>query len=279
VIDKDIKGIYQNTGIAHLLAVSGLHVSVIIYVIGFILKKIKLSQNIHFCILIALLGFYIYLCSFSISVIRASLMAIILNYSYIRGKPYDRLSVLSLLATIILLVNPLQLFNVSFVLSFLAVLSIILLIDPIKRLLSNIFYDKFANLLALVLAVQIGLSVVNVFYFNKFQPFSFIANLISVPLATFAFLILLASVCVVVVFPSFSFLCEFIGEIYKFIAQYNNYLIELFPAVILPQIPAIIIPCFLILLFLISDYCFVKKKLKLPTIVSFCLIMTMLIVF
>ena len=75
-------------------------------------------------------------------------MAIILNYSYIRGKPYDRLSVLALLAGVILIVNPMQLFNISFILSFFAVLSIILLCDPIKRLLNKIFYDNANNFVA-----------------------------------------------------------------------------------------------------------------------------------
>lgn len=279
IVDKSVKNIYQNTGIAHLLAVSGLHVSAIVFALSFFMKKLKVSNKWQIVLLTLLLSIYVYLCSFSISVIRASLMAIILSYSYIRGKPYDRLSVISLLATVILLIDPMQLFNISFVLSFLAVLSIILLIEPIKRLLGKIFFDKFANSLALVLAVQIGLSVVNIFYFNKIQPLSFIANLISVPLATFAFLLLMISIFVVAILPSFGFICVFIGEIYKLISQFNNFLIATMPAISLLEVSAVFIPCSFVLIFLFSDYCFFKKKTKLSFVVSFCLMLTLLICF
>ena len=279
LIDRETKNIYQGTGIAHLLAVSGLHVSIVVFLISFVLKKLKVSSKLQIVLMAILLSFYSYLCVFSISVIRASMMAIILNYSYIRGKPYDRLSVLSLLASVILIVDPMQLFNISFILSFMAVLSIILLCEPIKRVFGKMFYNKFARTLALAIAIQIGLTVVNGFYFNKFQPLSFMSNIISIPVATFAFILVLISSGIIIIFPSLSFLCTFAGEIFKFISQYNKYLLNLTPGIAISNISAVFILVSFILLFIISDYCFCNKKIKATSLVLFgCVYLSMIFI-
>lgn len=263
LLDKDIKNIYQSTGIAHLLAVSGLHISAIVFAISFILKKMKLNQTIQLIILVILLSFYSYLCNFSISVIRASLMAIIVNYSYIRGKAYDRLSVLAMLAVFIMTINPLEVFNLSFVLSFLAVLSIILLANPITRIFDKVFYNKFAKTIGTLFAIQVGLSTVNMFYFKTFQPLSFLANFISIPLATFAFIMIIISLLIFMIAPFMSFVCQWIGEIFKFISQLNNYIKDLNFEMVIGNISAILIPLTFLIMFILSDYCFLRKRTKL----------------
>jgi len=276
IVDSEVKSIFQGTGIAHLLAVSGLHVSAIVFALSFILKKLKISQKWRLALLSSLLLFYAYLCDFSISVIRASLMAIALNYSYMRGKPYDRLSVLSLVAVAILIVNPLQLFNISFVLSFMAVLSIILLAGPISKILKKIFYDKFANTLGVLFAVQIGLMAVNAFYFNSFQPLSFLANMISIPLATFAFILGICATVLTLVFPFMSFLCKFIGELFEIVVDYNSFIKGLNVEILLPEISVLLVIVSLILMFVVSDYCFVKKRTKIITAISGLLLCSVL---
>lgn len=269
LVDSDVKSIFQGTGIAHLLAVSGLHISAIVFALSFLLKKMKISQKVQLILFIIILSLYCYLCNFSISVIRASLMAILLNYSYIRGKAYDRLSVLSLVALFILLINPMQLFNISFVLSFLAVFSIILLADPIARIFKKIFYDKFARTLGVLFAIQIGLTAVNLFYFNTIQPLSFVANFVSIPIATFAFiLIIIATICVIC-FPFLAPICKWIGEIFTLITQFNNYIKSLNLMVTLPDITPFVIPVLTVVMFLISDYTFIKKPIKVA--LSVCL--------
>lgn len=271
IVDIDVKTIFQSSGIAHLLAVSGLHVSAIVFAISFLLKKMKFSQKTQLVVLSVLLTFYCYLCNFSISVIRASLMAIILNYTYIRGKAYDRLSVLSLLAAVILLVNPMQLFNISFILSFSAVISIIFLAPPLTRIFKKIFYDKFANTLGVLFATQVGLAAVNVFYFHTLQPLSFLANMVSIPLATSAFILIIIAVILVMIFPILSPVCQWIGELFIIISQYNNYITSLGMTLSLPAIPALVIPIAFMLLFVVSDYCFFNKKIKIPLAVCLCL--------
>src|SRR5699024_3841111 len=100
----------------------------------------------------------------------------------------DNLSVLSFVAVLILLVDPLKMYNISFVLSFSAVLSIILLASPIKRFLFRYFKPKMASTLSLNLAVQFGLLVINAYYFERYQLLGLLCNLISVPLSMFSFI-------------------------------------------------------------------------------------------
>ncbi len=262
VIDKDVTDIYRDTNISHILAVSGLHVSVIISAICFLLKKLKVPRPWQLALLFVILGFYTYLCNFTISVIRSALMALILNYSFIRGKPYDRLSVLSMLAAVFLLVNPLEIFNLSFVLSFLAVLSIIFMCEPLSRLFQKVFYEKFANMLALLFAVQLGLTTVNIFYFGKFQPLGIIANFVSVPISSFAFVFLILASIVAMIMPFASFLCEIAGGMFKIVTLFSSFVRNLGLLVTLPQFSAFIIPFTFAILFVLSDYCFLKKQNK-----------------
>ncbi len=262
IVDGNVNAIYQNTGIAHILAVSGLHVSAIVFAISFILKKLRVPKKVQVAVLAIFLGFYTYLCNFSISVIRSSFMAIILNYSYIRGKAYDRFSVLALLAMVILLFAPLQLFNVSFVLSFMSVLSIILLEQPLSRLFSKIFYNKLASEFGLLFSLQLGITVVSVYYFNELNPLTFLANLVSIPVVTFAFLTIILFAIIAMVFPFANVVCKLVGEIFAGVTQFNNYIDSLNLGVATSAIPAFIIPIVFIVLFVISDYCFVSKKVK-----------------
>lgn len=262
LVDKTVKTVFQNTGIAHILAVSGLHISIIVAALCFLFKKLKLSNKIQIIVLAVLLLIYSYLCNFYISVIRASLMALILNYSYIRGKAYDELSVVSMLACFILIINPLQMFNASFVLSFLSVLSIILVKRPLDRFFEKFFYNKLASELGLLFSLEIGITVVQIFYFNTFQPLTFLSNLVSIPVVTVAFLAIIAVTILSILFPFLSFLCIGVGKIFSAVTQYNNYVLSVSPIIQTMSISAIFIPIVFLLMFVVSDYCFLSKKYK-----------------
>ena len=261
-LNLDTLEMFRSTGIAHLLAVSGLHVSLIAMLISFILKKFKLSPYLNFAVVSVLLMFYCFLCEFSVSVVRASLMTMILLFLKARGKPYDRLSILSLVALMILLVNPLKLFNVSFVLSFSAVLSIILTVPPLKRLFDKIFYSKVSSALSLCVGVQIGLFAVQLFYFGTYPVLSIFANLISVPLESFAFVYLICTGLISLVLPFMSFLPRLFGIITSVTMKLNGFIAGLGLVINYKVTSIISIALIFIALFLLSDYIFAKKKWK-----------------
>ncbi len=260
-IDASLNDEFRETGIAHILSVSGLHVSLIVLALSFILKKCKVSNKASLIISTILLVVYCYLCQFAISVIRASIMAIILSYAVMRGKAYDKLSALSLALILILLVNPIGLFNISLVLSFIAVFSIFCLMPPLERVLSRVFYPKFAASLALALSAQIGIAAVSLYYFNKVSTISLLANLIVVPIASTAFIILIVSSLVYMIIP--------LGSVIFF--AYNNLInitVNLNAAFANISYPlmgfssAWIVAISVVSLFIISDYTFISVKKK-----------------
>ncbi len=129
----------QNTsasGLAHVFAVSGLHISFIIMLIFALLKKLKCNEKLAFVIVAVLAFLYIWICSFTPSSIRAYVMAIILMSANILGSKYDKLNSLSLAGSLILIIDPFALLNIGYLLSMSAVLGIILYFKQVKRFLT-----------------------------------------------------------------------------------------------------------------------------------------------
>ena len=253
---------FRATGIAHLLAVSGLHVSIIAMALTFIMSKLKFSRLLQLLILLPILAFYCYLCNFSISVIRASLMAIFASYALIRGKPYDNLTVLSLIALIVLLINPLQLYNLSFILSFTAILSIIFLIEPLTRFFDKIFYKKLSSLLALNVSIQIGLFAVQVYFFGRFPLCGILANLISVPIATFSFIFLFFLAFLSPIFSTTHLINLTFGLPMSLIMKINYWISSVAPVFSATNISVLVLPLSILLMFILSDFVFLKRKTK-----------------
>ena len=120
-LEEDIKELYQQHGISHILAISGLHVSIIGISLYNILKKIGLKTNLSVFLSIIIIYSYGILTDFSVSTNRAVIMLFILLIAKIIGRTYDLLSAVSLSALIILIQNPLEIFCTGFLLSFGAV--------------------------------------------------------------------------------------------------------------------------------------------------------------
>ena len=279
VLDSDIKNEFRSTGIAHLLAVSGLHVSIIVMIFWFILRKLKVNYKINLALSIIFLSIYCYLCNFSVSVIRASLMAVFALYAQVRGKAYDNLSILALVAMIVLLIDPIEMFNISFVLSFSAVLSIILLSKPLSRLFDKVFYSKVSNTLALSLSVQIGLFATNLFYFGRYPVLGIFANIVAIPIATLSFIVLIVGVCVSAIFPFMAFINQAFSVLMGVVVRFNNWISSIGVYLRLGSIPLITILLTFAFMVFVSDYIFIKPKHKafIGGGLAICLVLAMLI--
>ena len=261
-LDGLVKETFSATGVAHLLAVSGLHVSIVVLCTQFVLRKLKTPKILQILLIAGALGFYAYLCSFSVSVIRASFMSLFAIYATSRGKPYDNLTVLSTIGLIILLINPLSLFNLSFILSFTAVFSIILLTDPLTRFFDKILYRKFAEILALNVSIQIGLFVTQLYYFGRFPLFGILSNFVTVPVASFSFTCLIFLLLLSFVFPVTTLLKVTFGFPMTQIVKFNYWLSIISPILSINKISAFVLPLSLILILLLSDYVFLKRNTK-----------------
>lgn len=120
-LDTDIKNLYQRNGISHILSISGLHISFLGLFLYKIFKKIGFPIYLNAGIVSIMVFSYGQMTDFSVSTNRAVVMLLVSLFAIVIGRTYDMLSAISLSACIILLQNPMQLYNTGFQLSFLAV--------------------------------------------------------------------------------------------------------------------------------------------------------------
>ena len=137
---------YKFSGLAHLLAVSGLHIGLLVVLLIFILSFLKINKKSQFIIISVLLILYSFICSFSPSIVRASIMALVILYGSLIGERVDNLSSLNFAALIILIIWPESLFSAGFLLSYTSVLGIFLLYKPIYNGLTKIKLPAFVAL-------------------------------------------------------------------------------------------------------------------------------------
>ncbi len=172
---------FRNAGVAHIFAVSGLHIGFLATSLSFLLSKLKVKKSIKACIIIPVLFFYAGVCGFSSSSIRASIMCAVMLLSRIMGEKYDGISSMGTAGVIILLYNPAELFCVGFQLSFATVMGILLLAnkiaDAIKFLPRKIAQALGVTISALLMSIPISLNA-----FNQFSIIAIVANLIFVPI-------------------------------------------------------------------------------------------------
>lgn len=122
-LDKDMYRLYSKSGIAHLLAISGLHISIIGASVYKLFRKIS-GYAVSIILSFFFILFYIILIDSSVSVIRAFIMIIMFFGAQYFGRNYDLLNSAIISAFIIVFLNPLQLYQAAFLLSFFAVFSI-----------------------------------------------------------------------------------------------------------------------------------------------------------
>ncbi len=172
-LDEDIYEEFRNNGTAHILAVSGLHVG-ILYI--WIKKLIGKRKSLLSLAVVAMILFtYCFLSMWSISAVRASCMIIMAVYASYRDRRYDMLTAGSFIALIMIVQNPYVVFNTGFQMSFIAVTSVAFFL---KRMPSGI-----PDSIAVMISVNLGLCLYQIYVFNYFSLSSFAANIPVVYLA------------------------------------------------------------------------------------------------
>ena len=184
-IDYKAKEEFVNSGVIHVLAVSGLHVGfiVIIFITAFGRFNILLRSILTIISLIV----FLLITQIPPSAFRAVTMAVVIILSYLLNRSTNIFNSLAIAAFIVLVVNPEDLFNPGFQLSFSAVLSIAVIYPIIKKLLhAAAIKSKVVNSILLFIGVtlsaQIGTLPFTLIYFGKLSLVSLIANLFVIPL-------------------------------------------------------------------------------------------------
>ncbi|MDU1904446.1 MAG: ComEC/Rec2 family competence protein [Dysgonomonas sp.] len=185
-LSDDLKQSFQATGTAHILAVSGMHVGIIFLIIFSSLSFIpKYSRYfwMRYVLAIIFLWIYTFIVGLPPSAIRASIMLTLFCIAGIKRVKGYSFNTLFATAFLMLVWNPLQLFDLGFQLSFMAVLSMLLIVPLFSFILiKNKCARYFWNILIISLAAQIGTAPLTLYYFGTFPTYFFIANLLIIPL-------------------------------------------------------------------------------------------------
>ncbi|GIV24031.1 MAG: ComEC family competence protein [Bacteroidia bacterium] len=195
-LDPETRAAFQLSGTAHILAVSGMHVSLVLMLWLFLLRQLPPRWSFHpisQSVLIGLIVFYGFLTGAAPSAMRAVLMGSVAILARMFHKPYFPLNALGFAAFVQLSVDPQVLFNLGFLLSYAAVGGIMAYFGLFRALLSGhqprrkkekawVAYLK--DLIAISLAAQIGTLFLSWSYFGKFPAYFLLANLVAVPLST-----------------------------------------------------------------------------------------------
>ena len=222
-ISKTIYTNYTNAGAIHILAVSGLHVGIILIILSFALKPIETFKHgklMKTFLLVAFLWCFALIAGLSASVTRAVTMFSIVTIAINLKRPTNIYNTLAISIFIILLFKPLFLFDVGFQLSYLAVFSIVI-VDPILykrwRPTSKII-DFYWHTFTVTLSAQLGIIPISLYYFHQFPSLFFISNLVIIPFLGF----ILGFGILIILLAILNLLPQFIANIYGHIITLMN---------------------------------------------------------
>lgn len=219
---------FKQSGVMHLFAVSGLHVGLLVAVIAWLLSKLKVNDKVQFFLISGFLLGYCVLCSFTPSVVRASVMSIFLLLSKLFERKYDSLNALSLAGIILLVFSPTMFFSVGFQLSFTAVFGIIFMSRIFGFIkFKSAFMKEFWNVTKLSLSAQIGVLPIMLYYFGCITTWTMLANLFLIPLFTLFYTLLFVCNIIVMIIPSLGVILKAPGILFDLFVYFNELIISL----------------------------------------------------
>ncbi|MBA4744845.1 MAG: ComEC/Rec2 family competence protein [Muricauda sp.] len=177
---------YTNAGAVHILAVSGLHVGIILLLLEFILvplERLPKGKTLKLLLVVLLLWGYAFVAGLSPSIVRAVTMFSFVAYALYLNRPTNSFNIIALSMLFILLVKPLFLFQVGSQMSYAAVFAIVWIYPKLQKLWfpDNLIIRKTWQLLSVSVAAQLGVLPISLFYFHQFPALFFISNLLIVP--------------------------------------------------------------------------------------------------
>ena len=206
-LDKETREAYSVAGISHVLALSGMHIGII----WFLLRWLKGG------IVIVLLWGFAFIVGLEPSVVRAVVMCMLMELGRLSGSKVFSMNTLSVVAFFMLLYHPLYLYDVGFQLSFVAVASILLFYPPLFSLFS--FRNKLARwtwgILCVSMAAQLGTAPLVMYYFSNFSVYFLMTNLVASVLVPF---IIYGAVLLVMAMP--------FPELQRYVAMVLNGLVS-----------------------------------------------------
>ncbi|HEY2722798.1 MAG TPA: ComEC/Rec2 family competence protein [Chitinophagaceae bacterium] len=188
-LDKNLVQSYTNTGVVHIIAISGMHIALIYWLLAMLckpLKRLRYSKWLIAAIIISGLWIFSLLAGAQASVVRSAVM---FTCIVIGGQISRKASIYNTLAAsafILLCYDPFWLWDVGFQLSYAAVLSIVIFSKPIYHwfYIKNKILDSIWKLNAVSIAAQLLTTPFSLYHFHQFPNFFLLTNVIAVPLSS-----------------------------------------------------------------------------------------------
>ncbi len=185
-ISADIYDNYKNAGAVHILAVSGLHVGILLLLLQFLfapLARLPKGKVLKLLVVVLSLWVYAFIAGLSPSIVRAVTMFSFLAYAMHLNRPTNTFNIMALSLCFTLLLKPLFLFQVGFQMSYAAVFAIVWLYPKFERFWTpeNFLTRKVWQLLSISVSAQMGVLPISLFYFHQFPALFFVSNLLVVP--------------------------------------------------------------------------------------------------
>ncbi|WP_317167219.1 ComEC/Rec2 family competence protein [Tenacibaculum pelagium] len=222
-ISKELLQDYTNAGAIHILAISGLHIGIILLILSFLFKPIERFKNgrlIKSILIILLLWMFAFIAGLSASVMRAVTMFsfVAIGASFKKKKIIEHSLISSMF--LLLLIKPLFLFDVGFQLSYLAVFGIVWVQPLLYNLWKPNFWllDNFWRLFTVSVAAQTGILPISLYYFHQFPALFILSNLIIIP---FLGGILIGGILIITL-SLLNILPQLIADFYGWIISFMN---------------------------------------------------------
>ena len=223
-LDSDIKELYLVSGIAHILAISGLHISFIGMAIYRLLRR-RFRFLFSAAVSIPVVLSFGIMSGFGISTIRAIIMFILKIIGEVLGRKYDAITAISLAGLVLLVQNPFVVCNSGFQMSFGAIIAIVLILPVVEEILNT--DNKIIKVISANFTISLVMNPILAWNYYELPTFSFLLNIVVVPLMSVVIVSSIVGIfcsCImfgfgkVVIFPGcgilelYTFLCNIINK-------------------------------------------------------------------
>lgn len=278
--DDSIRENFINSGILHILSASGMNVTLILGIWFFLTKSLRFNYKFSIISGIFLILFYTCMTGFGAPIIRATVMLTLILIGKLIDKATSTISLLFIVAFLMLLTNPLTIFDIGFQLSFITTFALIIT----APLLAFSFKHKFINITLgaclIPFIAQLYAAPLQMYYFNTFSVYAVLANIAIVPVLSIVSFIGFISSIIAMIPAVAKQICYFADLILNPILIYIVKVAELFStlphSIIYVKKPSLI-QIILYFIIIVSVTCLLKFKIKSKKIII--TITTLLIIF
>ncbi len=226
-IDTELYESYASAGAVHILAVSGLHVGILLLLLNFLFRpllNLPKGKWIRMILILMLLWSFAFIAGLSPSIVRAVTMFSLFTVADLSHRPTNTINTLFLSYFLLLLIQPNWLFQVGFQLSYMAVGSIIWIQPKLNQLWRPRYWitKKIWDIITVTFAAQVGVAPLSIYYFHQFPGMFLITNIVVLPILA----LLLIYGIIVITLAALEILPELIAKGYHLIIGWLNLFIK-----------------------------------------------------